>query len=71
MIFFQKLPVLVFIYGGGFTTGSSTQEGYNPSVLVTRGNIVFVSMQYRLGAFGFLSMGQVSHSQHFIFLVIY
>jgi carboxylesterase type B len=32
-------------------------EIYNPSVIVARGNVIFVAMQYRLGAFGFLSMG--------------
>jgi len=51
------LPVIVFIYGGGFTTGSSSLEIYNPSVIVARGNVIFVAMQYRLGAFGFMSMG--------------
>ena len=57
---FQRLPVLVFIYGGGFTTGSSTLPVFDPTVLVTRGNIIFVSMQYRVGAFGFLSAGKGS-----------
>ena len=38
--FFQMLPVLVFIDGGGFNTGSSSLGVYDPSILVTRGNIV-------------------------------
>ena len=50
----QKLPVLVWIYGGGFTTGSSTLDIYDPKELVKRGGIMFVSFQYRLGAHGFL-----------------
>ena len=44
---YQKLPVVVFIYGGGFTTGSNSLDIYEPSSLVARGNIIFVSMQYR------------------------
>jgi carboxylesterase type B len=53
----QKIPVLVYIHGGGFTSGSGSLEIYNPSVLVARGNVLFVAVQYRLGAFGFISMG--------------
>ena len=45
------------MFGGGFTTGSISLEGYNPKVLVAHGNVVFVAIQYRLGAFGFMSMG--------------
>jgi len=50
----EKLPVLIWIYGGGFTTGTSTLDIYNPNELVKRGNVVFVSFQYRVGAHGFL-----------------
>ncbi len=49
----SKLPVMVWIYGGGFvagTTSEARQDGYN---LAQRGVIV-VSMNYRLGVFGFL-----------------
>ena len=52
--------MLVYIHGGGFTSGSSSLDFYNPSVLVSRGNVVFVAVQYRLGAFGFISMGRNS-----------
>ena len=46
--------MLIWIYGGGFTTGTSTLDIYNPNELVGRGNVVFVSFQYRVGAHGFL-----------------
>lgn len=39
---FQRLPVLVFIDGGGFNTGSSALGVYDPSVLTVRGNLVTI-----------------------------
>lgn len=46
-------PVMVLIPGGGFVCGSGND--YDPSWLVKEGNIVFVSLNYRLGVFGFFS----------------
>ena len=46
-------PVLVWIHGGGFLNGSS--DLYNSRSLTTRGDIVVVSINYRLGALGFLA----------------
>jgi len=46
-------PVLVWIHGGGFLNGSS--DIYNARWLATRGDIVVVSINYRLGALGFLA----------------
>uniref|UniRef100_A0A0K8TUP8 Carboxylic ester hydrolase n=1 Tax=Epiphyas postvittana TaxID=65032 RepID=A0A0K8TUP8_EPIPO len=48
-------PVMVFIHGGGFKTGSNTNFLYNPQLLVQKGVIV-VTINYRLGAFGFLCL---------------
>ena len=56
----QKLPVFVWIYGGGFTTGSASLDVYNPIKLVQSGNVLFVSFQYRVGSHGFLFMGKDS-----------
>ncbi len=50
----KLLPVLVYIYGGGFVAGSSSEPRYDGEALAARG-IVFVSMNYRLGVFGFLA----------------
>lgn len=47
-----RLPVLVWIHGGGFVGGES--DDYNPSGLVADGVIV-VTINYRLGALGFLA----------------
>lgn len=46
---------MVWIYGGGFATGNSSYQIYGPDYLLDEDNIVFVSFNYRLGAFGFLS----------------
>src|SRR6478672_11791956 len=46
-------PVLVWIHGGGFINGSG--EVYDARRLASRGNIVVVTLNYRLGALGFLA----------------
>ncbi|KAA0023750.1 carboxylesterase/lipase family protein [Antrihabitans cavernicola] len=53
-------PVLVFIHGGGYTFGTSALELYSGVGLVRRGDIVYVSVNYRLGALGYLDFTQFS-----------
>jgi para-nitrobenzyl esterase len=48
------LPVMVWIYGGGFTTGGTSENRQDGQFLARRGVIV-VSMNYRLGIFGFFA----------------
>jgi carboxylesterase type B len=50
----QKLPVLVMIHGGGLTTGAGDQ--HDGSLIVTTDHIIVVSINYRLGPFGFLDV---------------
>ena len=45
---------MVWIYGGGFLTGGAAAPGYSGEALAEQG-IIFVSFNYRLGIFGFLS----------------
>jgi para-nitrobenzyl esterase len=49
-----KLPVMVWIYGGGFVAGSSSEPRQDGENLAKKG-VVLVSFNYRLGLFGFLS----------------
>ena len=50
----KKRPVLVWMHGGGFAAGNSIeQDGYHGANLAGSGDIVFVSVNHRLNAFGF------------------
>jgi len=49
-----KLPVMVWIYGGGFVNGGSSPAVYEGTQFAKQG-IVFVSFNYRLGRFGFFA----------------
>ena len=49
-----KLPVMVWIHGGGFQIGASSQSAYDGEALAAQG-VVLVSINYRLGIFGFLA----------------
>ncbi|MGP2438606.1 carboxylesterase/lipase family protein [Streptomyces sp. JW3] len=48
-----KRPVMVWIHGGGFTVGSGAF--YDGSTLAADGDVVVVTLNYRLGAFGYLA----------------
>ncbi|XP_035535867.1 acetylcholinesterase-like [Morone saxatilis] len=49
-------PVLVWIYGGGFTVGTSSLDIYDGRFLSKSEGVVVVSMNYRVGPLGFLSL---------------
>lgn len=50
----RKLPVIVWIHGGGFYGGTGAQPGYDGVALARRG-VVVVTINYRLGIFGFFA----------------
>ncbi|HVW44556.1 MAG TPA: carboxylesterase family protein [Amycolatopsis sp.] len=56
--FSGKLPVMVFIHGGAFVSGSGAT--YDPAPLVDQGKVAVVTLNYRLGVFGWLGLPQLS-----------
>lgn len=56
----SKLPVLVFIHGGGFLNGAGSLQLYAGQALAARHEAVIVTFNYRLGVLGFLHQDQAS-----------
>jgi para-nitrobenzyl esterase len=54
-----KLPVMVWIYGGGFQAGAASEPRQDGSKLAEKG-VVVVSMNYRLGVFGFFAYPELT-----------
>lgn len=52
-----RLPVLVWLHGGGFASGSGGEAFYDGGLLAERGRMVVVTVNYRLGALGYLHLG--------------
>jgi len=50
----KKRPVLFWIHGGAFVIGTGSQLIYDGAALVKRGDVIVVTINYRLGSFGFL-----------------
>jgi para-nitrobenzyl esterase len=55
-----RRPVLFWIHGGAFIIGAGCESFLEFGTLPRRGNIVLVSINYRLGAFGFLNLKEVT-----------
>jgi para-nitrobenzyl esterase len=55
----EKLPVLFYIYGGGFIAGDGSEPRYDGESMAKRG-IVVVTISHRLGIFGFFSHPQLA-----------
>lgn len=59
----EKRPVFVWIYGGGFSSGSAACAIYDGEEMARKG-IVFVSINYRVGPFGFMAHPELSKEQN-------
>lgn len=55
----KDLPVLVYFYGGGFVAGDASEPRYNGESMAKEG-VVVVTVNYRLGIFGFLAHPELS-----------
>ncbi len=60
----MKRPVMVWIHGGGFVAGSARNTWYDGAMLSERGNVVVVTLQYRLGAWGFLDLSKIGGQEY-------
>lgn len=56
----KSMPVMVLIYGGGYSRGDAGHHG--PDFLMDRQNVILVTFNYRLGPLGFLSVGTPEYS---------
>jgi len=61
----KKRPVLVWLHGGGFTNGNGIeQDGYHGENLSKNGDIVFISINHRLGPIGFTDLSGVGGEKY-------
>ena len=58
----SRLPVMVWIHGGGLVTGGSFF--YDPRPLVLNGNLIVVTINYRLGFLGFFAQSAIDAEYH-------
>lgn len=60
----DRLPVMVFIHGGGNTRGAASENQYDGAYLAKKG-VVFVSFNYRMNVFGFMAHPELTQeSEH-------
>ncbi|HEX4750191.1 MAG TPA: carboxylesterase/lipase family protein [Bryobacteraceae bacterium] len=60
----SKLPVMVYIHGGGYNAGSANSPGYDGVRLCHRGNVVVVTLNHRLNSFGFLYLSELGGPEY-------
>jgi para-nitrobenzyl esterase len=57
-------PVMVWLHGGAFIAGSGASDWYDGTNLARRGNVVVVTLNHRLGAFGYLHLGELGDNEY-------
>ena len=55
-----RRPVLFWIHGGGYSIGSGSWPLYDGTALARRGDVVVVTVNHRLGALGYLHLGEIA-----------
>src|SRR5262249_20135876 len=55
----EKRPVMLWIYGGGYTSGAGSEDRYDGEVLARKGAVV-ITINYRLGVIGFFSYPELT-----------
>ena len=56
----KKRPIMVWLHGGGYVTGSGSSNGYDGSRLAERGDVVVVTLNHRLNALGYSYLGELT-----------
>ncbi|MDP9236807.1 MAG: carboxylesterase/lipase family protein [Chloroflexota bacterium] len=56
-------PVMVWLHGGGFSIGSGSWPVYDGAALVRRGDVVVVTVNHRLGIFGYLHLKELAEPE--------
>jgi len=59
----ERRPVMVWIHGGAFTIGSGAQSIYEGTALAQRGDVVIVTINYRLGPLGFVRLHELTNGR--------
>lgn len=60
----KRRPVMVWIHGGSFMYGSGSSNLYDGKSFADKGNVVVVTINYRLGVFGFLHLGEIGGAEY-------
>lgn len=60
----QKRPVMVWIHGGAFISGSGSSSWYDGATFAAQGDVVVVTLNYRLGILGFLHLGELGDEEY-------
>lgn len=63
----KKLPVMFYIHGGGLFAGSANPDVVGPEYFMDNGQVILVTVAYRLAVFGFLSTGDIEAPGNFGF----
>ncbi|MDI9916600.1 carboxylesterase/lipase family protein [Rhodococcus sp. IEGM 1379] len=59
-----KKPVMVWIHGGAYFRGASSQPVYDGTSLASNGDVVVVTINYRIGVFGFVDFSSLNSDEH-------
>ncbi|HEX4366499.1 MAG TPA: carboxylesterase family protein, partial [Rhodopila sp.] len=60
----RRRPVLVWLHGGGFATGSGSRNVFDGTRLCQRGDVVVVTLNHRLNVFGFLYLNRLGGAEY-------
>ena len=67
----ESLPVMFWLYGGGFIMGDASEENYLPGPLLDTGEVIIVTGNYRVGPLGFMCLEDEVIDILFVFLYIF